>query len=104
MIHSSRQQPNPNPKSVSYLPFPLLPVPSGTDDPASAAPPIPLPFATTPPKASVFEKEITPIIRRALKVTVPLLPCLLGGPGFFLAGLMVGYTLSSENQDEALPR
>lgn len=102
MIHSSRQQPNPKP--VSYLPFALLPLPSSTDDPASAAPPIPLPFATTPPKASVLKKEITPIIRQALKVTMPLLPCLLGGPGFFLAGLMVGYTLSSENQDEAFNR
>ncbi|MDQ1086992.1 hypothetical protein [Siphonobacter sp. SORGH_AS_1065] len=98
MIRFPRQQPNL--KSVSGLPFSSIQIPSVTDDSASAAPPIPLPFT----KAPALKKEITPIIRQALKVTMPLLPCLLGGPGFFLAGLMVGYTLSSENQDEALPR
>ncbi|MDR6193103.1 hypothetical protein [Siphonobacter sp. SORGH_AS_0500] len=102
MIRFPRQQPNL--KFVSGLPFSSIQIPSVTDDSASAAPPIPLPFTKASPKATALKKEITPIIRQALKVTMPLLPCLLGSPGFFLAGLMVGYTLSSENQDEAFHR
>ncbi|PMD93544.1 hypothetical protein BWI97_18300 [Siphonobacter sp. BAB-5405] len=83
------------PKPAAKLPFPSLDVSAA---PKQTSPVGPFPFADVP-KEPVFD-QINPYLKKALKITLPLLPCLLGGPGFFLAGLMVGYTLSSEESKE----